>query len=454
MISRADARANAGSLAAASVVVSKQVPLRDPLLAGLAPRFRPSSLGDLPRLFSQDDATPADRLARLSAAALVYSVDKSDKTQAEKVLRDDERSVLDALHLPIEQRRNDRSCPHCHLLLSTLYGDRSRWRQFPPIGVVNHQARVEIFFDPETNISEASIKKFQVIVPKAVATKLISLSHPLHWAETAVGLFRRSDAVEADGSPGEYFGNDRATIETMWEKRASAEEAFIFEDVGWPINDQLSADSENVIKVFDFKRTDDCSLTYQFALERCIRTNFGIAWEPSGLDIDGGEFSASAVPLDGLFGTSTSAQGSAYDLLLELTRRDILGLEAQQNASIYDLLARGWAGPEDDPDGLGNPENPELFRKEVHFEKLNTVARRFAEEWKDFGPFYLLEVSASKRLHFTIPEVSPIDLWQNLTYSAPAILFTFLNRAVCQAPHLLIEDIVPQNGAHAYAAGV
>jgi hypothetical protein len=438
MISQEDAQANAGSLAAASVVVSKQIPLRDPLRAGLPPRFRPSGLGDLPRLFSQDDTSPARRLARLSAAALVYSVNKKDRTQTDKVLRDDERGVVDTLHLSTAQQKTDRSCPHCHMLLSTLYGKSPRWRAFPPIAVVNHQAKVAISFDPETNISEASIKNFQVIVPKAVATKLISLSHPLHWAQTAGAMFRRSDPVEADGSQGEEFRGDRKQVEERWEERArSTGEAFIFEDVGWPVNEQLSADSENVIRIFDFTREGDLSLDYKYSLERCIRTNFGIAWEPSGLDIDGGEFSARAVPLDTLSAFTIGSQYKADDRLPRVTRRDIYALEAQQNASIYETLAQGWSVPDSQVGDV--------------VEKLPLFAKRLAAEWPDLAPFYLLDVSASKEIHFTIPEVSPIDLWQNLTYTAPAILFTFLNRAVCHAPHLLLEGHVDQGGGVSHA---
>lgn len=433
MISQDDAQTNAGALAAASVVVAKQIPLRDPLRTGLPPRFRPSGLGDLSRLFSQDDTSPARRLARLSAAALVYSVNKKDRTQADKVLRHDERGVVDTLPLSTDQLKTDRSCPHCHILLSTLYADRERWRDFPPIAVVNHQARVAISFDPETNISEASIKNFQVIVPEAVARKLISLAHPLHWAQTAGGMFRRSDPVEADGSQGEAFRGDRQQVEYNWEERArSRGEAFIFEDVGWPVNEQLSADSENVIRIFKFKR-EDLFLEFDYSLERCIRTNFGIAWEPSGLDIDGGHFCARAVRLDTLSAFTIGSQYKAGDRLPLVTRRDIYALEAQQDSLIYATLAKGWVGV------------PDTQLVDV-VEKLPAFAGKLEAEWHRLAPFCLLDVSASKQIHFTIPEVSPIDLWQNLTYTAPAILFTFLNRAVCHAPHLVLEAHVAQAG--------
>jgi hypothetical protein len=259
---------------------------------------------------------------------------------------------------------------------------------------------------------------------------MIALSHPLRWADTAGGLFRRSDAVEEDGSTGEYFGNDRATIEYMWEKRALAEEAFIFEDVGWPVNEQLSADSENVIKIFDFEREGSHFLKYKYSLERCIRTNFGIAWEPSGLDIDGGHFTARAIPVDALNGALivTSSQYDEGEEALKLTRRDILSLQAQQKVSFYEQLALGWLTPDYDVEDIEH--------------ELSAYVGNFAQAWHTLAPFYLLEISASKKLHFTIPEISPIDLWQNLTYTAPSILFTFLNRAVCQAPHLLLEELV------------
>jgi hypothetical protein len=455
MMTREDARAYAGSLAAASVVVSKRIPLRDPLLAGLPPRFRPSSLGDLSRLFGQDDSSPDRRLARLSSAALVYSVNKKDKTQPEKVLRDDERALLSALHISDDKaQKADRSCPHCRLLLSSVYADHKRWREFPPVGVVNHQARVDITFDPETNISEASIKDFQVIVPEAVAKRIIQLSHPLHWADPPGSLFRRSDPVEADGSQGEDYRADRATADARWEQRATAGEAFIFEDVGWPVNEQLSADAENVIKIFNFSHAPGQFLRYTYSLERCIRTNFGIAWEPSGLDIDGGDFTAHAVPLDPLcdgsysgdIGGSISSQIGADNPLSGATRRDIVGLQAQQDPKFYEVLARGW--PTADDDLTTDDVSPAELVKTV-----KSVADNFKSVWPEFEPFYFVTVGASKKLHFTIPEVGPIDLWQNLTFTAPAILFTFLNRAICHAPHLLVDGLVSQDGKVFHATG-
>ena len=121
--------AHAGLLAAAGIVASKQIAVRNPPLPG--PRqVRPSSLGDLARLFGREEKTVTGRVARLSAAALVYSANK-DAVQAEKILREEELKILDTIDGKTQAHKNtDRSCPHCRLLYGSLYEDQERWRNF------------------------------------------------------------------------------------------------------------------------------------------------------------------------------------------------------------------------------------------------------------------------------------------------------------------------------------
>src|SRR5947208_2170193 len=142
MISREAAAPYAGAIAASGIAVAKQLQIRNSSPAGLSSRVQPAGLGDLPRLFRQSDARKEDKVARLSSAALLYSVDKRTPKHSAKVLKKDESAVLNKLHAARVKldpnHKLDRSCPHCRLLLGTMYPKHTRKGKFPPIAVVNH----------------------------------------------------------------------------------------------------------------------------------------------------------------------------------------------------------------------------------------------------------------------------------------------------------------------------
>lgn len=424
--------AHAGLLAAAGIVASKQIAVRNPPPPG--PRqVRPSSLVDLARLFGREEKTVAGRVARLSAAALVYSANK-DAVQAEKILREEELKILDTIDGKTQaHKKTDRSCPHCRLLYGSLYEDQERWRKLPPIAVVNHSARIDLQFDPETNTSQAAIKRFQVVVPYAVVTEMLHLSHPMNWKHTPGGLFRKSDPVDATGGVFDTSTNE-AAVKQKWEKTAG-DEAFIFEDVVWPLNEDLRANSENIIKIVNFQSVAGLSLSYDYSLQRSVRSNFGIAWESGGLDLDGGSFSARAFPL-GLLSTADNASTAFPEKVM---RRDVLSIKATHDAAAVDALYLGWS----DGDPKTNPAYlADVVERQEIVAALETLNLTLKDTWPQLQPFYLLTIDASKELHFTIPENSPIELWQTLTWMAPATLFMFLNQAVCLAPHVLLDDVV------------
>ena len=429
----------AGMFAASGTVVSKQVWLRDPPQSNLSAGLQPSSLSDLPRLLSRDDKeTPARRIARLSSAALVYSVDKKSTSQPSKILRSDEaRDVLDVLQKRKEgvssfdgRKRvdTDRSCSHCRLLYGSLYRDKTRWGDVPPVAVVNHAARIDVEFDPERNIAQATINHFQLILPTQIAEQLIGLAHPLHWADVEGTLFQRSDPVNADGV--RLPGSSKKDREDGWHNHAKKGEAFIREEVAFPLNENLSSKCENIIKFTGFKRDQNSLLEYDYSLQRCIRSNFGIAWEPSGLDIDSGGYRGRMMSLEDRDIERAVIEGGP---LHNLRRRDILEIDAQmgpwsESGVANDELLDGWPPGQD-------AVKPETIAPAVL--KLRTTLE---DRWD--SEFCLLDVSAGKKLHFTLPENGPIELWYALTWMAPAFLLTFLNSGVCLAPHMLIEEAV------------
>jgi hypothetical protein len=426
-------------MAASSLAVAKQLPLRNHPPVGLSQSAQPSGLGDLSRLFYQRNRETVDpngktvnKVTRLSSAALVYSVDKSTSAQAGRLLRGGEGNVLTRIHddrskpskrFPTKTRiYTDRSCPYCRLFLKALYLKE----RIPRIVIVNHTARVDVDFSAVTNISEASIDNFQALVPTWVADELICLAHPFHWNKLPGTLFKKTSPVESDGSA---FPGDQAS----WEKLAGSSSAFLFEDVALPINDTSTAEVQNVLCISAFdpvpKTGQGSALSYEYSLQRCVRSNFGVAFEPSGLDVDSGKYRGFAVPVKYLapstVDVSATSANPAKVPLGHLRLRDVKELQAQYNETALDDLYEGWAGDDNVTDWDGAVR------------ELVDVGNML--EAQEGIPYSFVTVSASKRLHFTVPEFSPIELWQILTWTAPAFLFTFLNLAVALAPHIVIE---------------
>jgi hypothetical protein len=443
---REHARIHAGLIAASGVVVAKQLPLREMPPVGLPSRLRPANVSDLPRLFRPDNETEPRRLARLSSAALVYSVDKKTTAYPERILRHDEVPLLKQLRASFTPPAPgmvspDRSCPHCRLLYGAFYRKAKAEHGCPPIAVVNHSAHVNVTIDPDTNITEASIDNFQVLVPQPIAAKMLELSHPLDWAETPGSMFLQSDPVDRDGKVDPTLGDTVDKARPRWEQRAAGEGAFVLENVVWPLNEDIDARSENVIAIHNFDRPPEGNyggaetLRFDYSLERCVRSNFGIAWERSGLDVDAGRYEAEAIPVDNLFAKELDEASP----LAKLKRRDLLEMAAGYDPAAEAKLHHGWGRDEEDV---------------KPYEIVEVVQRLGGFLEKAWGlPFVLLRVSASKRLHFTIPENGPMELWHILTWTAPSFLFTFLNCAVCLAPHQLIDSMLLAPAEKAYRHG-
>jgi hypothetical protein len=142
-----------------------------------------------------------------------------------------------------------------------------------------------------------------------------------------------------------------------------------------------------------------------------------------GLDVDDGRFDGSAIHY-----TQISPQ-----LVEHLQRSDFLHLavgllrrypNAQSPMNLLQLVLKVF--PEE-----GDETSPET--KRILVMNIGVV---LTELWNGQEP-WLLTVSASKRLRYSYPRDGQSDLWSLLTWMAPAFLFTFINRSVCQLPHLL-----------------
>jgi hypothetical protein len=437
MMNPGDARSYAGLLAASNVVVSKHIPLRNPPPTNLRARLRPSTLLDAPRLLGSGDLDTSleHRLARLTSAALLYSANKADTTFPTQLLSDDE---LEAFHKVVDGVRgkggaidddklaSERTCPYCRILFDTYYQDVPTTTL--PIVIVNHAAHVRPDFDPIANIASAAIRNFQFLIPAGLGEQLLELSHPLNWRAAVPALFKRSDALETrNGAPGNFLQGTAEHIRETWDAAFAKGDGFgfLFEDVSWPWNESLSADVENILRIDEFGKTPhdwnprfQKLMSYRYSLEECIQSNYGVAWERGGLDIDDGIYRARMQCMDDLTHTDVA----------HLHKRDLLHMRLALepgSRKILDELHGGWNESED---ALA----PHSILAEVR-----AIAGELSSTWKT--DFHLVTVAASKRLHFTVPRNSPADLWRMLTWTAPAFLMTFLNRAICQSPHELVR---------------
>lgn len=501
MVSRVDAITSSyvGLLAASNAVISKRARARLPTFSRLPYGFEPPGLGEMARLLdpSRDGAGLEQRIARVTALSVFQSLD-ARRTQDPYAIKPDsygERLSTKAERARIAERsRHDdvsqrlRMCRYC-AMFQELVHDFHR----VPIEVLNHQAVIQSDFDPPTYIAEAGIRDFQLFVPEYLARLALERSHPLNWPETASDLFDGTSGARLEGQkPAKRWVAEQVGMhdwsQLAWERR----EAFLYEQAKMPWNERISARIINVLAITDF--TDLCVpveratpqgsetlsetlqrlsygldrqsseaqalrhvygpssssltplepnqvrlLSYDYSLESCIRSSYGIEWdENGGLDVDDGGFSGSAIHYSQL----------TEQLVPQLTADDLAHL-ASGIARRYpnDARVRAFArktldvilphhAPSSQPAPLGKRETLDFLKK---------LAVTLGEAW---GPDprgnaqepWLLTISASKRLRYNKPKHSSVEAWAALSWMSPALLFTFINRAVCQLPHFLLEQ--------------
>jgi hypothetical protein len=411
------AHAYAGLIAASGAVAAKRVP-RLPV-PGVLPRgIRLPRVQDTPHLFeaTHDSAETDHKLARIAAASLLYSVEKKPRGYAEQLLAPRERDILRAVHDERDRGRPKRDirCRYCHLS-SALYNHALYSN---PVGgydphatqkfvVVRHSATVKTSFDPDTYASSAKIENYQVLLPRELAIKLVRRSHPLSWHDAAPKLFL--DSLPAVLAKNEWRPAPEKS-HAEWEKEARVAAAYLYERVALAISSDASSEIVNAIRITGFRNGEDphhCRLKFRYDLQSCLESNFAIVREPGGLDLDGGITDSRACHPDAI---------EIADLK-GMTERDRVQLDLAPTArQMVDSDA---------------PDSPPLGDEEL--KKVVKELQDMASHLGGNDPWWLVTINASKRLRFTAPGNTPVDVWGTLTFLGPALVFTFINRAVCQA---------------------
>jgi hypothetical protein len=462
--------AAAAAIAASSAGISRRLLTALPSGPTMRSMTLPT-LGDIPRLVSGTlklKSEPMEgRIARATAAALIYARQKTLTTPTPGLLHAAEH---DACERWVGKKADYPTCRYCDMLLAILYGD---WQgpPIPPFVIVRHSAHVTPGFDLDTNTSDAQIDKYQFLAPKSLAIQMLRANHPLAWHQAAPDIFQRSDPayLETNGRNSSFTvkeeeANDAKRVKQVdeWEDKGAIKDRFIKEAVTWPWSDVISFNVENIIRISNFciggfsltkgggtSRTCTCvddkspawgaemCLSYDYSLASCEFTNFGLLPQPGGLDIDDGQ----------LFAYARRGGGISKADVEEMTLKDLLILQSQT----LDLGGKATLDVSKvDKSKLDRSFEDLGAAKEVVDELVRALQGRWGKG-DDHEP-WLVTVKATKSLRFTAPGNTPVELWATLTWMAPALLFSFLNRAVCQSIHAAALKPQPKSGAGASEA--
>lgn len=440
------ARTYAGLLAASNALVSRRAVRRPPPAAAPPAGFRPAAMAEIPRLMAG-----AKDIHRITAAALCYAFEdpaKDGKVEpdgyAERLLSSDEirdfsprpgtdqkpisrySELFHALHSRLPERVSASQSTGQPSLISQPVSAKQSGSEKSTISVVNRAAQIISDFDPGgTNISSAKIENYQVLLPRARALEVLERSHPLNWHDAAPDIFE--SVGPATRTAKRNWLPDPNPDPIAWEKKAQVEKkGIIYEVAVWPWSESVTLRVENAIRIEEFDNnlaavesgqgagagTLERHLSYKYSLESCVRSDYGIITEDlSGLDIDEGTFVGRAVSLDTL---DQSHIG-------HLTVADLRDLVDSQRLSV------------EIPADLEEKDTRKVG-------VARAILREMGEQAKAEDP-WLLTITASKRLRYTVPQYAPVEIWATLTWMAPALLFVFMNRAVCQIPQFITEEI-------------
>jgi hypothetical protein len=372
-------RARAALFGATAALLQSRERISPPPPGVLLPKLRPPPIDSLASLVeSKDDDDPQARLARISASALLSTIRGVDTKKIKRLLSSEERERLDSAYsvLNRETENNEPHCRHCTVFQHLAYPFGPRAAPVAPIGGAHGDARIVTSFNSDTSVSAAEIKRHEFFVEGEIAARqVIERAHPLHWETN--GLWEHADAVERQGNDWVSLGiadNARDWVDQDGHR-------FLFESVKWPWNESLNATVENILRIDLDQSRPEGYLAFQYSLEKCCSSNFGISWENAGMDVDCGYYEGRFEPLS---------------IVARTTSSGVPRLNAK------DLIETG-----------------------------KTLEREWTEE-----P-HLVTISAKKSLRYTMPKNGPREMWALLNWTAPVLLFNFLNLSICQIPHLL-----------------
>jgi hypothetical protein len=360
-----------------------------PLPSAVFPRLLPPTpdrLHSLVKPEASDANDPEVRLGRATVAALIATrKELREAGYVDSVLNKTEQQIFAEHSQNIVTQRNAKPggphiCSYCDLSLKLQSGtDPQKW---PAIHLhVANQGEISATFDPDSNVSSARLEGFVVLTRDLpTAQRMVNQAHPLNWAAASPTLFQRSDPAELRGADWYALPGDRMSALEAWNDPTAT--YYLYESVEWPWNEFVSYKTENIIEISDLKTKIQNGLSYSYSLKRALRSNFGVAWEIGGLDVDCGDYQAEFEAHNPT--TTKMTHGISNDILVSVGGASLL--------------------------------------------KLRDAAKIL--RWPDY---HVVRISASKSLRYTPPVEGPPELSSFLNWTSPALLFAFLDRAFCQS---------------------
>ncbi len=381
-------------------------------------------------------------------------------------------------------------CRYC-----SLFNEMAHEFEATPLEVLNHGARITSDFNYETSTAEAGIEDFQLFMPEDLARQALTRSHPFNWHKTADDMFDVvCDAREIQPKPRLRWA-PRAADPAEWFERAWSERGYIYEEAKFPFNEGVYSRVHNVLAIDNFadvlapigdlqehlrprngedkrgpnRRMRDLVepmrrgryvnhrdlqlntsfqndeqakqgwgrdqvrlLSYRYSLEACLGSSYGVGWEEnSGLDIDDGLFSASAIHYSKM----------TEDSLAKLSKEDLAHLAFSLARRYGDAADKATRLLTSAATRMGGESAAEA--RTTALNAMKDVAALLCTLWKGNQEPWLVTISSRKRLRYTVPRLTPQELWVQLTWITPAFLFAFINRSVCQLPHFVLLETQP-----------
>ncbi len=222
--------------------------------------------------------------------------------------------VTSCYHRGLDRTRREQSGPP-----SDALGGEPRTPEAPTSGARSVRAPVHIMepdieYDPETSITTISVwSRFEDISAKEADT-ILDLSRPYNWAEAVPTFFLASDPVTFDARSGKFVRAAKVPANVSRERRYQLREY-----VEWAWTPSTQGGIVNVLDIQESAPNDAAldavcervryetktgpivrngtpsrrrGVSYTYALHRCLQSKFVSNWEPGGLDVDEGHFTA------------------------------------------------------------------------------------------------------------------------------------------------------------------
>jgi hypothetical protein len=182
------------------------------------------------------------------------------------------------------------------------------------VGRRAHTMEPDLSFDPGTSITTVSVWSRFEDVSSSEAKTILDLSRPHNWAQAVPSFFVASDPVEFNVQSGKFEPAALVPSDVSADRRYKLREY-----VKWAWTPSTQGGIVNILDIHELAPKDSLlddvcervqwetkttpihrggmpsrrpAVSYKYSLHRCLQSKFISNWEPGGLDVDQGHFTA------------------------------------------------------------------------------------------------------------------------------------------------------------------